>query len=75
MSSCDYISREEAVALAMQYCPDDDGVCSKSGHDLRELLDDLENAEPADVRPVVRGGMDYVQQRLRLLKLWKSCRI
>jgi hypothetical protein len=53
MSSCDYISRAEAVALAMQYCPDDDGTCPKAGHDLRELLDDLENAPPADVRPMV----------------------
>ena len=49
----DFISRAEAVALAMQYCPDDDGVCSKAGHDLRELVDDLENAPPADVRSVV----------------------
>jgi hypothetical protein len=51
----DYISRADAVALTMQYCPDDDGVCSKAGHDLRELVDDLENAPPADVRPVARG--------------------
>lgn len=52
-----YISVETAVALAMQYCPDDDGVCSKAGHDLRELLDDLENTAPADVRPVPPGGI------------------
>ena len=51
-----YISVETAVALAMQYCPDDDGSCPKAGHDLRELLDDLENAPPADVRPVVYAG-------------------
>lgn len=51
----DYISREAAVALAMEYCTDDDGSCPKAGHDLRELLDDLENAPPADVRPVVHG--------------------
>lgn len=50
-----YISVETAIALAMQYCPDNDGVCSKSGHDLRELLDDLENAPPADVRPAWRS--------------------
>ena len=48
-----YISVETAVALAMQYCRDDDGTCSKAGHDLRELLDDLENTASADVRPVV----------------------
>ncbi len=50
-----YISVETAIALAMQYYPDDDGVCSKSGHDLRELLDDLENTASADVRPIWRS--------------------
>lgn len=59
----DYISREEAVALAMEYCTDDDGSCPKAGHDLRELLDDLENAPPADVRPVVQGRWKRVDPR------------
>lgn len=64
----DYISRAEAVALAMQYCPDDDGVCSQAGHDLRELLDDLENAPPADVRPVVlcRDCKFWKDQHIRM---------
>ena len=62
----DFISRAEAVALAMEYCPDDDGVCSKAGHDLRELLDDLESAPPADVRPVVRG--EWVEEKGRLYR-------
>ena len=31
------------IDLVMQYCPDDDGVCSKAGADLRELLDEIEN--------------------------------
>lgn len=34
---------DAAAELAMQYCPDDDGACSKSGADLRELLDEIEN--------------------------------
>ena len=34
---------DAAVELAMQYCPDDDGSCSKAGSDLRELLDEIES--------------------------------
>ena len=26
----------------MQYCPDDDGICSKADDDIRNLLDELE---------------------------------
>lgn len=33
---------DAATELAMQYCPDDDGSCSKAGADLRELLDEIE---------------------------------
>lgn len=33
---------DAAAELAMQYCPDDDGSCSKAGADLRELLDEIE---------------------------------
>ena len=47
-----YISRQAAVEKAMEYCPDDDGICSKAGTDLRELLDDLENLPSTDVKPV-----------------------
>lgn len=42
---------DAAVELAMQYCPDDDGACSKAGSDLRELLDEIEGLPtiiPAD---------------------------
>lgn len=42
---------DAAVELAMQYCPDDDGSCSKAGSDLRELLDEIESLPtiiPAD---------------------------
>jgi len=43
----DTISRQAAIDIAMQYCPDDDGSCSKRDRDIRELLDDLENLPPA----------------------------
>ena len=43
----DTISRQAAIELAMQYCPDDDGSCSKADRDIRELLDDLENLPSA----------------------------
>lgn len=39
----DTISREAAIELAMQYCPDDDGTCSKADEDIRNLLDELED--------------------------------
>jgi hypothetical protein len=36
------IDRQAALEIAMCYCPDDDGCCSKAGHDLREMLDEIE---------------------------------
>ena len=47
----DTISRQAAVELATQYCPDDDGSCSKADRDIRELLDDLENLPPVQPEP------------------------
>ena len=38
----DIIYRQDAIELAMQYCPDDDGTCSKADEDIRNLLDELE---------------------------------
>ena len=49
----DLISRQAVIELAMQYCPDDDGSCSKADRDIRELLDDLEelpSAKPTIIR-------------------------
>lgn len=37
------IDRQSALEIAMSYCPDDDGCCSKAGHDLREMLDEIES--------------------------------
>ena len=51
----EYIKREAVLEIAMMYCPDDDGSCSKAGEDLRDMLDEIESIPAADVRPVVRG--------------------
>lgn len=51
----EYIELKAAVDLAMQYCPDDDGACSKADRDIRELLDELENLPPIQLdMPSVR---------------------
>lgn len=53
MSETDLISRQAAIDAVMQYCPDDDGSCSKADRDIRELLDDIENlpsAQPEIIR-------------------------
>ena len=36
------IDKQAALYIAMSYCPDDDGCCSKADHDLREMLDEIE---------------------------------
>ena len=43
----DLISRQDAIELAIQYCPDDDGTCSKADEDIRNLLDELEDLPSA----------------------------
>ena len=48
----DLISRSAAIKIAMLYCPDDDGSCSKANIDIREMLDDLENLPAVDAEPV-----------------------
>ena len=58
----DTISRQAAIELAMQYCPDDDGSCSKADRDIRELLDDLENLPSA--QPTLYG---YNMEHLKLI--------
>lgn len=48
----DYIRRGDVLDIAMQYCPDDDGSCSKADADPREMLDEIEALPSADVQPV-----------------------
>ena len=43
----DTIYRQDAINVAMQYCSDDDGTCSKADEDIRNLLDELEDLPPA----------------------------
>lgn len=38
----EYVSLQTVLDIVMQYCPDDDGSCSKAGVDLREMLDEIE---------------------------------
>ena len=42
----EFIKKSKVIELVMQYCPDDDGSCSKAGNDLRELLDEIEAIAP-----------------------------
>lgn len=36
------INLKDVLTICFAYCPDDDGCCSKAGHDLREMLDEIE---------------------------------
>ena len=56
----EYISREDILDIASQYCTDDDGSCSKADVDLREMLDEIEALPAADVQPIRRGRWIYV---------------
>ena len=49
------IDRQAALEIAMSYCPDDDGCCSKAGHDLREMLDEIEALPVIEAEPMRYG--------------------
>lgn len=51
----EYISLQAVLDIVMQYCPDDDGSCSKADVDLREMLDEIEALPIADVQLVISG--------------------
>ena len=53
MKDFDLIRRRAAIDIAMQYCPDDDGSCSKARTDIREMLDELEGLPSVDAVEVV----------------------
>ena len=59
------IKLEDALAVCSAYCSDDDGSCSKAGHDLREMLDDLESLPTIDIN----------EKRARWIKKSKRKRI
>lgn len=72
----DIIYRQDAIELAMQYCPDDDGICSKANEDMRNLLDELENLPSAvvDSEPI-RHGHWIGENQTKLEKLFFPSRV
>ncbi len=54
MNVQELIDRQAALEIAMSYCPDDDGCCSKAGCDIREMLDEIEALPTA--KPEVHRG-------------------
>lgn len=55
------IDRQAVLEIAMSYCPDDDGCCSKAGHDIREMLDEIEALPTIEAEPVRHGK--WIQRR------------
>ena len=49
----EYVSLQAVLDIVMQYCPDDDGSCSKADVDPREMLDEIEALPTTDVQSVV----------------------
>ena len=37
----EYVSLQAVLDIVMQYCPDDDGSCTKADRDMREVLDEI----------------------------------
>ena len=73
----DCISRQAVINIALQYCPDDDGVCSKAGHDPREMLDEIEALPPAQLEPcnyvnacneLAKNNISSIYSYLQILK-------
>lgn len=72
----DYIKRSNALEIATEWCPDDDGSIGKIG-DLREMLDELESIPTADVAPVRHGRWidAYPQKEQNLMFNYGTCSI
>ena len=70
MSDNDCVSRAAVINIAMQYCPDDDGSCSRADVDMREMLDEIE-ALP-DVPQEMTAG-DYLRASYRIHNSVRSC--
>ena len=49
------ISMKAVLDIVSQYCPGDDGSCSKANCDLREMLDEIEGLDETEVEPVKHG--------------------
>lgn len=48
----EYVGLQAVLDIVMQYCPDDDGSCSKADVDIREMLDGIEALPVVDVQPI-----------------------
>ena len=57
----EYVSLQTVLDIASQYCPDDDGSCSKVDVDLREMLDEIEALPTVEVQPVKYGKWIWVE--------------
>ena len=55
-----YVSLQAVLDIASQYCPDDDGSCSKADVDLREMLDEIEALPATDVQPIDKDNMHII---------------
>lgn len=61
MRLCD---ADAVLEIVMQYCPDDDGSCSKSHVDMRDMLDDIENLPTIEAEPVRHERWIFVKDIL-----------
>lgn len=50
--------------MILPYCSDDDGTCSKSGDDLRNLLNDIENLPPAQPEPYIDSIVSEIKKTI-----------
>ena len=55
------IDRQATLEIVISYCPDDDGCCSKAGHDLREMLGEIEALPVTEAEPMRYGR--WIQRR------------
>lgn len=57
------IDKQAVLEIAMCYCPDDDGSCSMAGHDIREMLDEIEALPTIEAEPVRRSRWVCVNEK------------
>lgn len=58
----EYVSLQAVLDIVSQYCPDDDGSCSKADVDLREMLDEIEALPTTDVNHGKCGEWEIIYQ-------------
>ena len=75
----DMISRQAVLDIAFKYCPDDDGVCSEVGSDLRNMLDEIENLPPAEPKRGKwiedKGQKTLMQNFIERGEVWRVCSV